>query len=197
MSFIINGTDLETTGIDPEKGHRIVEIAIARYITDDGEHFEKDGRTFTMRINPKRSIDAKAQAVHGISQDMLVGCPTWEQAAREIHARLFDCHMLVAHNIDFDIGFLLHEFTRVGIEPGNPELFCTMQKGRGATPMGKIPNLGELCWATGVYYRREDAHAADYDIDRTMEALVNGARLGLFDLPVAVHDHLIKKGAFA
>lgn len=194
MSIFINGLDLETTGLSADAGHRIIEIAISTYKTDDFATFSKVGKTYLKRVDPKRSIDAKAQAVHGISIDQLLGCPTWEELAPEIHKRLFDCSMIVAHNINFDIPFIVTEFDRVGLSPKNVELFCTLENGRNATAMGKVPNLGELCWATGVDYDADSAHAADYDIDCTMEAFFKGVKLGLFTLPVALTT-LLEKAA--
>jgi DNA polymerase-3 subunit epsilon len=192
MRYVINGVDIETTGLRAEDGHRIIELAIPRYETTDGENFTKVGRTFVIRLDPKRSIDEKAQAVHGIDASELVGCPTWEEKASEIATRLFDCNLLVAHNAEFDLNFLITEFLRVGITPRNVEIFCTMLNGRAATAMGKVPNLGELCYATGVDYDAKAAHAADYDIEKTMEAYIAGLRLGLYEPPKSLLDGLLE-----
>ncbi|BBI61732.1 hypothetical protein HSBAA_30380 [Vreelandella sulfidaeris] len=96
------GFDLETTGLSAEKGHRIIEFGCIVHDFHTGKALGK----FEQRIDPKRSIDAKAQEVHGISLDELKGMPTWEEVAPKI-AKLFGrVDMVIAHNgIGFDLPF--------------------------------------------------------------------------------------------
>ena len=90
--------------------------------------------------------------------------------------------IMIAHNAAFDAPFLAYELLRLG-QPVNQdmEVFCTMQAGRFATPLGKPPRLVELCWALGVPFVAEDAHRAIYDVDRMMEAVSVGIAKGYFD----------------
>ena len=105
---------------------------------------------------------------------------------------------MIAHNADFDAPFIAYELLRVG-QPVNQdmEVFCTMQSGRFATPLGKPPRLSELCWALGVPFNSEDAHRAIYDVDRMMEALMVGIQAGYFDLSVSVEKVARAKGLLA
>lgn len=183
-TLIIAGIDIETTGLNQEEGHRIVEIALSMHATNDGKGFRKLGQTWTQRINPLRPIDPGAQAVHGISLDQLRGCPEWEQVAPKVSSLLSKTHLLVAHNIAFDAPFVGLELARVGLPVPSCETFCTMESGRAFTALGKQPNLGELCQALDVEYDPSAAHAADYDIDCTMECFRRGVYWGYFRVPL-------------
>lgn len=185
--LIINVTDLETTGLSALDGHRIIEISMALVkiqFEDDNTFagFKQIGKTWCQRINPKRSIDEKAQQVHGIDIKELKGEPEWESVAGRVNKLLTACDVVVAHNIDFDIPFLATEIARVGLEIPDIDAFCTLESGRTATAMGKVPSLKELCWVMGVKYDESEAHAADYDVDCTVQALIKGLQLGYFDL---------------
>lgn len=183
MGLIVAGTDIETTGLSQEDGHRIIEIAIAMYQTDNGVDFRKLGKTWTQRINPMRAIDPGAQAVHGIGSADLKGCPEWEEIAPKINKFLSHTDILVAHNVEFDAPFIALELVRAGFDMPQFDYFCTMQNGRQATAMGKQPSLAELAWAFGLTYDTSEAHAADYDIDLTMDCFFRGLKQGVFHLP--------------
>jgi len=96
--------DTETTGLSPEQGHRIIEIAgvemIDRMLT--GNHYH-------VYINPERDIDEAAIKVHGITLESLHGKPIFSDIAQECF-EFFDGAELIIHNAPFDIGFLDHEF---------------------------------------------------------------------------------------
>ncbi len=174
--MIITGTDIETTGLKQENGHRIIEICLRTYV--DGEL----KINFVKRCNPHRSIDAKAQAVHGISLADLADEPDWSEIAPTVAKIMSKSDVVVAHNgISFDFPFILAELDRVGADLTNvPILFDTMTEARWATFSGKFPNLGELCFATGIDYDPKSGHAADYDVDVMMKAFLEGQRLGRF-----------------
>jgi DNA polymerase-3 subunit epsilon len=177
----ILGLDTETTGLDQAKGHRIIEVA--------GIHAEWDGtrmsllRKFTKRINPERSIDPDAQAVHHISAVDLAGEPLWPEVAPAVMAQLYLADVVVCHNASFDGPFLAAELLRVGLTPPPVEIFCTMEAGRWATGQGKLPRLGELCWALGVAYDESKAHAAEYDVIVMLQCLAKGLKRGFYQLP--------------
>lgn len=182
--FRIAGVDTETTDLDVEKGAKIIEIAFCVYKTD-GTRFVHE-KTFNKRIHPGAgvAINPKAQAVHGISLDMLEGAPLFADVAKPIAALINQCSLLVAHNMEFDAVFMATEMANAGVDLPDIQTFCTMEEGRLATGMGKLPNLGELCFAFDVDYDPSAAHAADYDINCTMKAFVNGVKSGFFKLPV-------------
>jgi DNA polymerase-3 subunit epsilon len=178
---LIAGFDTETTGLDQAKGHRIIEVAAILYNLDTGDRVGK----FVQRINPQRPIDPGAQAVHGISFEDVSSCPVWDDVAPKLVKILNRCDAIVAHNGEsFDMPFLNAELNRVGIAGVRTPLVDTMVQGRWATPMGKFPNLGELCFACGVNYDPEKAHAADYDVEVMMQSFFTGYRRGFFTVPL-------------
>lgn len=176
--------DIESTGLEQKDGHRIIEVAFAvfAYNTDDDTHRQL-GKTWVQRINPMRTIDPAAEAVHKISLPMLRGCPTWDVVAPTVNKILSKTNIFVAHNAAFDAPFLALELLRAGFPIPNFDVFCTMDNGRGSTGMGKAPNLGELCFACGVEYDPDAAHAADYDTDVLAQCYWRGIEIGLFKKP--------------
>lgn len=176
--MIIAGIDTETTGLDVTAGHRIIEIAIIRYDFDTKQKISE----YVQRIDPKRPIDAKAQAVHHISEAELVGMPTWDQVAARVKQELESSDMLVAHNMGFDAPFIVCELQRVGQDLTRADLFCTMEGARWATFDGKLPKLQELCNALGVPYDPAKAHAAQYDVERMMDCFFRGVARGRYNV---------------
>lgn len=69
--MIATGVDIESTGIDFLSGHKIIEIAMVKYEIETQAMVD----SFVMRFNPRRSIDPKAQAVHGICLEDLAAEP--------------------------------------------------------------------------------------------------------------------------
>ena len=100
--------DTETTGLEVEQQHRVIEIGCV-------ELFNRrlTGRRFHRYLNPERDIDEGAQAVHGLSREQLSKEPTFAQ----IHAEFLEFVQgaeLVIHNAPFDVAFLDAEFGRLG-----------------------------------------------------------------------------------
>ena len=91
--------DTETTGLYPDQGHRIIEIAGVETINrrPTGNHYHK-------YINPEREIDAGAQEVHGVTLEFLQDKPLFKDLADEFLAFIQGAE-LVIHNAPFDIGF--------------------------------------------------------------------------------------------
>lgn len=181
MLTIIGGLDIETTGLSQSDGHRIIEIALHPFVLETQQRLTP----LLWRINPERSIDPAAQAVHKISFEDVMLCPKWGDVAPRFALALSKMNAVVAHNGEsFDIPFINGEFMRIGQPaPSNYALVDTCVQGRWATPMGKIPNLRELCFATGVDYNPELAHRADYDVDCMMKAFFVGYEKGFFKIP--------------
>ena len=178
--MILTGIDLETTGIDHSKGERIIEISMLKVDSKDWLGLWKH---YDARCNPRRHIQPGATAVHHITDDMLEGEPYFEDIADDILKFIEGTDILVAHNMDFDGPFLASELDRISKDvEGSPKLFCTMQNRRWATASGKLPNLGELCFACGISYDSEEAHAASYDTDRMMQCLKEGLAQGWYVL---------------
>lgn len=176
----IIGLDTETTGLEPEKGHRIIEIAIGLWELNEDLTHRQIGSIWTQRIDPKRAIDPKAEAVHHISRKDLVGMPEWNDVATKVQSFLRVADVMVAHNLAFDAAFIVNELAQSGLEVPPIIPFCTMENGRGATPLGAAPSLQRLCWSMGVEYNESAAHAADYDVKVMMTSFFSGLKRGLF-----------------
>lgn len=178
--IIVGGLDFETTGLDQEKGHRIIEVALTLHELDTRKRLGQ----FVTRVNPERSVDPDATAVHGIKFEDLISAPTWPSVAPKLSALVGKCHYVVAHNGEgFDAPFMVREFLRVGVPIPEFRVVDTMLQGRWATPDGSVPNLGALCFACGVDYDKAQAHAALYDVDRMMDCFFSQFENGFFTLP--------------
>src|SRR5215218_4253644 len=123
--------DTETTGLDPRTGHRIVEIACIELLD-----FIPTGKSFHRYIHPERAIDIEAERVHGISLDFLKDKPKFAdpQVMDEFLAFVGE-DRLVAHNAEFDRGFINWELEQAG-RAGFPQAQwnCTMVMARQRFP---------------------------------------------------------------
>ena len=99
--------DTETTGLEPELNHRIIEIGCVELLNR-----RRTGRTFHRYLNPEREIEEGAQAVHGISRTELDNQPRFGEIADELLAFLEGAE-LVIHNAAFDLAFLDAELARL------------------------------------------------------------------------------------
>lgn len=159
--------DTETTGLFPGLGHRIVEIGAVRL-----ENWREVGQVSTL-IQPERKMDPKASSVNGIYDEDLVGQPTFGEVADELLS-LLDGALIVAHNAEFDAGFLGQELLIHGFITGgqtatlpNPWL-CTLLLARRYFHFGRN-NLSHIARQLGV--RMGQAHRALSDVYMTAEIL--------------------------
>lgn len=179
----ITGLDIETTGLKQEDGHRIIEVAMLTYDLGTRTLIDK----LVQRINPERPIDPGAQAVHGISFGELVDEPTWKTVAPLVSSFLARTDIAVAHNASFDAPFVAMELIRIGVDVPDVPFFDTLDA-RWATPFGKKPNLGELCFALDVPYDTSKAHGAEYDVEVMMQCFFKGIDLGFFDISKHINE---------
>ena len=99
--------DTETTGLEVNQGHRIIEIGCVELLNR-----RVTGRHYHQYLHPERDIDAGAMEVHGITLDFLLGKPTFQQAADEF-IEFIRGSELVIHNAPFDVGFIDAELSRL------------------------------------------------------------------------------------
>ena len=118
--------DVETTGLSPMLGHRIMEIGAVRL-----ENGTIDS-SFHSLIDSGRPIPKGAQRVHGITDDMLRGHPPPEEVFEDFRA-FISKSLLVAHNARFDRSFLRNEFGRLGWGLPN-RMLCTLELSRRLLP---------------------------------------------------------------
>jgi len=151
--------DTETTGLDPQNGHRIVEIGaveiLGRTIT---------GRDFHAYLNPDRDSDPEALAVHGLTSDFLADKPRFADVAPAFLEFIQDAE-LVIHNAAFDVKFLNAELEKIGCDDLGQ--YCTavvdsLMSAREMRP-GKRNSLDALCDAFGVSNAHRTLHGALLD----------------------------------
>ncbi|MEC8021046.1 MAG: DNA polymerase III subunit epsilon, partial [Pseudomonadota bacterium] len=151
--------DTETTGLEPEAGHRIIEIGAVEIV---GRRLT--GRHFHQYLKPDRAIDEGAQAVHGLTAEFLADKPRFADIAEALQAFLSGAEVII-HNAPFDVGFLDAEWRRLSQGPENTAAFCeitdSLTLARRLHP-GQKNSLDALC-------RR-------YDVDNT-ERTLHGALL--------------------
>jgi DNA polymerase III subunit epsilon len=99
--------DTETTGLEPELGHRIIEIGCVEIVNR-----RPTGRTFHHYLNPEREIEMGALEVHGITAEFLQGKPRFADVAEELMTFISGAE-LVIHNAAFDVAFLDAELRKV------------------------------------------------------------------------------------
>ncbi|TWI53168.1 DNA polymerase-3 subunit epsilon [Pseudomonas duriflava] len=154
--------DTETTGMPVTDGHRIIEIGgveiIGRRLT---------GRHFHVYLNPDRTVDEGALAVHGISDEFLADKPRFREIADEFFAFIQGAELII-HNAPFDIGFINNEFKLLGDRPDWCEItnHCTvldtLQMARGRHP-GQRNSLDALCKRYGIDNSNRELHGALLD----------------------------------
>ena len=117
--------DIETTGGNSAY-HRITEVGIAKVI--NGEVVDE----WQSLINPQRRIPSAITRLTGISDDMVASAPVFAEVAEAIEQFTEDC-VFVAHNVNFDYGFIKQEFARLEQHYRRPKL-CTVREMRKAYP---------------------------------------------------------------
>jgi DNA polymerase III subunit epsilon len=152
--------DTETTGLEPELGHRIIEIGCVELVNR-----RPTGRTFHKYLNPEREIDEGALSVHGITRADLDGKPKFAQIAEELVLFIHDAE-LVIHNAAFDVAFLDAELARLPGQPRNVATSCrvldTLALARSMHP-GQRNNLDALCKRYSIDNSRRELHGALLD----------------------------------
>jgi DNA polymerase III epsilon subunit-like protein len=109
--------DLETTGFDP-RVDAIVELAAVRFVGG------QVGRGYVTHVNPERSIPPESTRIHGITDAMVAGAPTLDEALVRLEA-VCDHHVLVGYGVDFDLAVLARQQKARGRAPlANTALDC-------------------------------------------------------------------------
>ena len=175
--------DTETTGLDPLRGDRLVEIGCV-------EIFNRmpTGQTFHRHINPQRAMSEEAFAVHGLSAEFLADKALFAHVVEEFLEFLGDAP-LVIHNASFDIKFINAELDRVGRAPiPLARAIDTIEIAKRKIP-GARYSLDELCKRFGVDVSARTKHGALLDAQLTAEIyleLIGGRQRGLMLAPVEI-----------
>jgi DNA polymerase-3 subunit epsilon len=151
--------DTETTGLDPNAGHRVIEIGCIELMN----HIPT-GVTFHRYINPERAMPDEAFAVHGLSEAFLAQHPVFAAVAAEFLEFVGDAK-LVIHNAGFDIKFLNAELERLEHPPiPLARAVDTVQMARQRFP-GAQASLDALCRRFEIDNSRRDKHGALLDAE--------------------------------
>lgn len=168
--------DTETTGIDPNDGHRVVEIGCVEVL-----NAIPTGRTFHRYINPERDMPDGAFQVHGLSEDFLSHKPVFAAVA-EAFVEFLGPDRLVAHNAGFDVKFLNHELTACGFASIPPEQVVDTLAIARRKHSGASNSLDALCARYGIDASRRTKHGALLDAELLAEVyleLSGGRQAGL------------------
>jgi DNA polymerase III subunit epsilon len=185
--------DTETTGLDPLRGDRLVEIGCV-------EIFNRmpTGQTFHRYFNPERSMPAEAFAVHGLSTEFLAAKPLFAEEVEEFLAFIGDAP-LVIHNASFDISFINAELDRLN-RPAilRERLIDTLLLARRKHP-GVSNRLDDLCSRYAIDNSHRTKHGALLDAELLAEVYVDliGARQSQLLLAAEARDILVPGGGEA
>lgn len=170
--------DTETTGLEVELGHRIIEIGCVELIDR-----KLTRNHFHQYVNPQRAIDEGALEVHGITPEFLADKPVfkdvWEPFLEFVRGA-----ELVIHNAPFDVAFLNREMKLLDKSLGRIEDYCgivdSLDVARQKHP-GQKNNLDALCKRYSVDNSQRDLHGAllDSEILADVYLLMTGGQVAL------------------
>ncbi len=134
--------DTETTGLSPEEGGKICEVAVS--VSRGGRVLEQ----YSTLVNPGMPMHPDVVAIHGITNEMVASAPTFAEILPKLLA-LLDGSVLVAHNADFDVGFLKSEFAQCGMHFPPYPVVDTLKLARKSGKFAKN-NLGCIAAELGI-----------------------------------------------
>lgn len=168
--------DTETTGLDPATGDRLVEIGCIELVNR-----VPSGRTFHAYFNPQRSMPIEAERVHGLNDAFLADKRCFPEHALELLDFLGDAP-LIAHNAQFDFGFLNWELGACGHPHVSLErMIDTLVLARRRHP-GAKHSLDALCMRYGIDRSHRVLHGALLDAELLAQVyveLTGGRQIGL------------------
>ena len=159
--------DTETTGLEPEQGHRIIEIGCVEILNR-----RKTGRTFHRYLKPDREVDRGAIQVHGITNEFLAQQPRFAEVVEDLVEFISGAELII-HNAAFDLAFLDAEFRRLSAPERRIRELCsnvidTLPMARKLHP-GQRNSLDALCKRYGVDNSRRELHGALLDAQILMD----------------------------
>src|SRR6478735_4132856 len=164
--------DTETTGLDPLRGDRLVEIGCIEIYNR-----MPTGQTFHRYINPERDMPAEAFAVHGLSAEFLASKPLFAEIVDEFLEFIADAPLII-HNASFDVSFINAELDRIKRPAiARDRLVDTLLLARRKHP-GVSNRLDDLCSRYSIDNSRRTKHGALLDAELLAEVYIDliGAR---------------------
>jgi len=153
--------DTETTGLNPRTGDRVIEVGCVEIYNR-----QLTGNNFHRYINPERDSDPAALAVHGLTTEFLSDKPKFHEIVEELREYINGAEIII-HNAPFDLGFLNHEFSRLGLPTFNDHctnVIDTLVQAKELHP-GKRNSLDALCDRYGVSNAHRKLHGALLDAE--------------------------------
>ena len=154
--------DTETTGLDPQAGHRVIEIGCVELIDR-----RLTRQVFHHYLHPEREIDRAAVEVHGLTDEFLRDKPRFAEVAEALIAYLRGAELII-HNAAFDVGFLDHELALWRPDAPRIRALCTvtdtLEMARQRHP-GQRNNLDALCKRYHIDHSRRTRHGALLDAE--------------------------------
>lgn len=171
--------DTETTGLEPEKGHRVVELGaveiVDRHVTGERVQFY---------VDPEREIDDAAYEVHGLDAAFLAGQPKFRDVAERFLDFVRDAEVIM-HNAPFDVSFIDYELSLLGGGVRRMDDLCTvvdsLALARRKHP-GQKNSLDALCRRYRVDNSKRELHGAllDAEILADVYLAMTGGQMTLF-----------------
>jgi DNA polymerase-3 subunit epsilon len=173
--------DTETTGLEFRLGDRVIEIGCVEMTNR-----KLTGRRFHRYINPERQVEAGALAVHGLSDEFLQDKPKFRDIAGDFVDFIRGAE-LVIHNAPFDVGFLNHEMSLLGLSPLDGVVEGVVDSLRMAKDLhpGRRNSLDALCERYQVNHSQRTLHGALLDAELLGEvylAMTRGQESLIIDL---------------
>jgi len=175
--------DTETTGLNPRTGDRVIEVGCVEIFNR-----KLTGNNFHAYINPERDSDEAALAVHGLTTEFLSDKPKFHEIAEALRA-FVDGAEVIIHNAPFDLGFLNHEFERLGLPPFIKHcggVIDTLVHAKELHP-GKRNSLDALCDRYGISNAHRKLHGALLDSELLADvylAMTRGQNMLSMDVEV-------------
>ncbi|MET0534228.1 MAG: DNA polymerase III subunit epsilon [Steroidobacter sp.] len=152
--------DTETTGLEPEAGHRIIEIGCVELMNR-----RKTGRSFHRYLRPDREVDRGAIQVHGLTNEFLAQQPRFADVVEELLEFISGAELII-HNAAFDLAFMDAELKRLPGPLRQMRNICsvidTLPIARQMHP-GQRNSLDALCKRYGVDNSHRELHGALLD----------------------------------
>ena len=146
--------DTETTGLNHEEGHRLVEIGIIEL-----ENHVPTGQYFHYYLNPERASDKRAEEIHGLTREFLKNKPKFSEIAEEFIEFISNSKIII-HNATFDLGFINAELNRCNLNEINEENIIDTLTLAKQKFLGQSVSLDALCRKYNIDLKGRQKHGA-------------------------------------
>jgi DNA polymerase III epsilon subunit len=150
--------DLETTGLYPELGDMIIEIAAIPIVNSEIQT-ESSFETF---VNPRKEIPPHITKINHITNSMVKDAPPIEEVLPKLLEYIKESP-LVAHNAPFDIGFLQYNMTRLGLQDLKNSIIDTVELSKRVFEKSVYHNINAVLGRLGIQYNNSKRHRAGED----------------------------------